>query len=144
MSRRTTGSEHTEQAALFAWARLLQGQHPELRWLAAWPNGGHRAKKTAAMLKAEGVQPGPPDVWLPVRRGTHPGLVIEMKIGRNKVTPAQQEWLMHLSGQGWAICVCYGWAGAARVVAEYLGFDSGLDPANTLRGAVVAALEVGE
>jgi hypothetical protein len=37
--------------------------------------------------------------------------------------------------------VCYGWAGAAQIVAEYLGFDSGLDAACPLRGAVVAALE---
>jgi hypothetical protein len=138
MSRQTTGSEHQEQSALFEWARRLQGQHPELRWLAAWPNGGHRAKKTAAMLKAEGVQPGPPDVWLPVRRGAHSGLVIEMKYGKNRLTPEQREWLRHLQSQDWRIAVCYEWTEAARVIADYLGFDSGLDGG---RGAVVAALE---
>lgn len=119
-------SEHTEQAALFEWARLHQPRCPDLAWLAAWPNGGYRAKRTAALLSAEGVQPGPPDVWLCVRRGEVPGLVIEMKVGRNKPTPAQARWLGHLKEQGWTVAVCHSWVAAAEQVSNYLGFSSGL------------------
>lgn len=117
-------SEHTEQAALFQWARLLTPRYPELQWLAAWPNGGFRAKKTAALLKEEGVQPGVPDILLHLRRGDCPGVAIEMKVGTNKPTEAQQRWLAHLASQGWKVAVCYSWQDAACIIAAHVGFDA--------------------
>ena len=119
-------TEHAEQAALFRWAALMEPTHPELHWLAAWPNGGFRHPATAARLKAEGVKRGPVDVWLFVRRGHCPGLAFEMKVGRNKPTDEQSAWLRHLDDQDWCTGVCYDWMSAARLIADYLGFEAGV------------------
>lgn len=47
--------EHTEQTALFSRLALYEGKYPELRWIFAIPNGGHRHIAVAAKMKAEGV-----------------------------------------------------------------------------------------
>lgn len=35
------------------------------------------------------------------------GLAIELKVGRNKPTAAQEKWLWDLKGRGWRVEVCY-------------------------------------
>lgn len=113
-------SEHDEQAALFEWAGLMQGKYPELSLLAAIPNGGKRDAKTGAMLKAEGVKKGFPDIILPVARGAYHGLLIELKAGRNKPTEYQAWWLVQLREQGYSAGVCYGFEEARDVILDYL------------------------
>ncbi len=117
-------SEHDEQAALMGWAILQTGVWPELRLLFAIPNGGHRHKAVAAKMVAEGVKRGVPDVCLPVPRGDHHGLYIEMKYGRNGTSPDQDAWLEALAGQGYKTAVCYSFEAAQRVITEYLGEQS--------------------
>jgi len=51
------------------------------------PNGGERAKREAAKLKAMGVLPGIPDLMFLLPDGTWRG--IELKVGRNTLTPEQ-------------------------------------------------------
>ena len=74
-----TPTEHEEQVALFQWAAANEAQYPSLAMLAAIPNGGYRPMTTAAMLKAEGVKAGYPDILLDVARGPYHGLRIELK-----------------------------------------------------------------
>jgi len=119
-------SEHAEQAALFRWAALASRVHPELRLLFAVPNGGARNKRTAGMLKAEGVRAGVPDVCLPVPRNGLGALYIELKRpgvpGRAKgaLRPAQREWLAALQEAGNCVAVAYGWEQARGVIERYL------------------------
>ena len=114
-------SEHTEQVALFQWAKLAQCEHPELALLFAIPNGGHRAKAVAGKMRAEGVQAGVPDIFLAVpRRGYH-GLFVEMKFGKNRPTAPQLRWLNRLDKQGYLTAVCYGFDEARSTIIEYLG-----------------------
>jgi hypothetical protein len=91
-----SGTEHSQQRALFAWANMAQrfgfaaawddlsytvAKHAETTYgrpgwaiprvvilarLHAIPNGGYRDKITAGKLKAEGVKQGVPDVFLPL------------------------------------------------------------------------------
>ena len=57
--------------------------------LIAIPNGGKRNPREAGRLKAQGVKAGVSDLLLPFSsQGAH-GLWIEMKAGRNKLTPNQ-------------------------------------------------------
>lgn len=112
--------EHLAQVALFRWAEYQSKRWPELALMFAIPNGGYRYAATAAKLKAEGVKAGVPDICLPVPRGEHHGLFIEMKAGRNKPTPPQVAWHMHLSQQGYKVAVCYSWEAARDVIEEYL------------------------
>lgn len=113
-------SEHREQCALFAWAEHARKRLPELGQLFAIPNGGARDKRTGAMLKAEGVKAGVPDVCLPVARHGFHALYIEMKYGKNTVQKHQIEWHHALEYHGNMVVVCYGWEAARRTLEDYL------------------------
>lgn len=111
-------SEHQEQVAVVEWFDL---QYPDLRGrLFAVPNGGHRHPAVGAKLKAEGVRSGVPDLWLPVPRHGFSGLVIELKAGRGRVTPEQDDWLNFLAGHGFAALLCRGSEAAIRTIRDYL------------------------
>ena len=112
--------EEHEQIAVFQWAALQQCMMPDLKWLYHVPNGGKRDAATAARLKAAGVKPGVPDIALDVPRGRHHGLRIELKYGKNKPTPNQQEWLDHLNASGYRAVVCYGADEAIDEIKNYL------------------------
>jgi hypothetical protein len=62
-------TEHQEHLALLTWASLQAGRFPELPNICTIANGGKRSKVTAALLKAEGVKRGVPDIHLLVGRG---------------------------------------------------------------------------
>lgn len=114
--------EHREQAAVVTWANEPEQleRWPELEYLYAIPNGGHRRKSVAARLKAEGVQSGVPDLKLPVARQGYHGLYIEMKYGRNKPTDNQRRWIRFLRRQGYRVEVCYGAEAAKQVIVNYM------------------------
>ena len=120
MALRLTGSESEEQIALFQWAEVMSGKHPELALMYHIPNGGARYAATAGRLNAEGVKSGVPDLCLPVARGAFHGLYIEMKVKPNKPTKLQLVWLSELSKQGYQTNVCYSWQEAADVIEKYL------------------------
>lgn len=113
-------SEHDEQVILFNLAALHETQYPELAWLHAIPNGGLRNQRVAIKLKAEGVKAGVWDVFLPVARGGYHGLYIEMKYGKNKLTPSQREFQEFIDRQGYAHMVCYNGETAYHLVEKYL------------------------
>lgn len=115
-----SGSEHGHQAALFCWANLNKHIHPELALMFSVPNGGLRSTKTASRMKAEGVRPGVPDIFLPVARGNYHGLFIEMKNERGHVTAEQRKWLNDLRAQGYAVEVCFSWEAAVNILCVYL------------------------
>jgi hypothetical protein len=124
-------SEHQEQAALIKWADLLALQYNDLRSLFAVPNGGLRAKATAAKLKAEGVRPGVPDLLLLVPAPSSSrffgcsGLAIELKRAKGgRATKAQTEWLSRLERNGFAVVVAHGWRHAADAIEDYLELNT--------------------
>jgi len=118
--------EHDEQAAVVAWARLHETRWPVLRLLFAVPNGaslaggpGARARQMTR-LKAEGLKPGVPDLWLPVANNTYRGLVIEMKVGHNKPRADQMKWLDAMNDIGWLAVVCWSADEAIEILKEYV------------------------
>jgi hypothetical protein len=114
------GTEHAHQVALFAWAALEARDHPELKLMFAIPNGGKRDARTGAMMQAEGVRPGVPDIFLPVsRHGLH-GLFIELKKPGGTVSSKQTDMLQALIAQGYAIAVAIGWDQARQFIIKYL------------------------
>lgn len=115
-------TEHQEQAALIAWAN----NHPirPIRLLLAIPNGGARSIKTGTMLKAEGVRPGVPDLFLPVARGTFHGLWIEMKRSKGgSVSEDQRKWIYLLDQQGYMVEVCKGFDAAKSTIENYMALS---------------------
>lgn len=117
-------TERAEQKALVAWARTWSSAVPELATLFAVPNGGHRDKRVAAQLAAEGVLPGVPDLFLPVARGMHHGLFVELKRARGgRLSPAQRAMIERLSAAGYRVAVCPGWDAARDAIVRYLGLE---------------------
>ncbi len=123
-------TEHDIQSALFAWAELASGRHPELKLMFAIPNGGKREKRQnkkgrwfspeAQRLKKEGVKPGIPDIFLPCARcGSH-GLFVEMKAPDGKVTSEQKKMHELLRWAGYAVIVCYSLESATALIIWYL------------------------
>ena len=116
--------EHQHQKALFEWAAIARDRHPELDRMFAIPNGGHRHKATAAKLKAEGVKAGVPDICLPVARGGHYGMFLELKAGKNRPTAEQAARLEQLREDGYFAVWCVGWAEASTLIVGYLEMGS--------------------
>jgi len=116
-------TEHNEQAAFFSWCDLQQGMYPELAYIFAVPNGGHRHKAVAARMKAEGAKAGVPDICFPVPRGGYHGLWMETKVGKNKTTASQEDWLEFLDRQGYAVAVCYGFDELVETTEWYLELE---------------------
>lgn len=117
--------EHREQCAVMSWVRFHVKHWPELDLLFAVPNGGHRSKATAGKLKAEGVRAGVWDLWLPVRRRPWSGLVVEMKMKPNRLTPVQREFGAGIEAQGFRTAVCYSAPEAIATIDEYIRLPRG-------------------
>ena len=93
-------TEHEEQREVVKWFRRKYGP---VR-IFAIPNGGFRSRATAARLKAEGVSPGVPDLFVPAHN-----LWIEMKrVKGGKLSPDQRDWIKYLEMLGNTCLVCFG------------------------------------
>lgn len=112
--------EEEEQIKLFQLANYQRGQYPEIEMLFAIPNGGYRTKAEASLFKAQGVKAGVPDVFLAYPSGNYAGLFIEMKHGKNKSTPIQEDWQRRLQFAGYQVKVCYGAEEAMHEIIQYL------------------------
>lgn len=117
----TFPTEAEEQRALFRWAALASGAHPELRKLFHIPNEGRRSVVTGRRMKEEGMKSGVPDICLPVARGGYHALYIELKrVKGGRVTDAQRRWLYDLNVEGNRAVVCKGWNAAREEIENYL------------------------
>jgi hypothetical protein len=118
-------SEEDEQIALFAWARAHRRKYPELRWLHASLNGmAASSPREAKQAKRAGMESGVPDVFLPVPRGKHCGLYIEMKRSDktlSDLSESQREWKTGLTENGYRAEVSFNWEQAKDFILEYLG-----------------------
>lgn len=160
-------TEHSHQRALFAWLNMAAsfgfvaawdelsyttaghaiatygpancpGIQP-LRRAHAIANGGQRDKITAGKLKAEGVKPGVPDIFLPIPTfdGVPPfdfktdrllycGLYVEMKRPKaegqraGSTSDDQDGWIAYLRSVGYAVSVCFTWEQAAKQIQAYV------------------------
>lgn len=144
-------SEHDEQVEFFKWCAevahagfdlvLSQASKPyakekldpikSLRLIHAIPNGGARGndsrtnKIRGAMLRAEGVRKGVPDIFLPFPCKGYHGLYIEMKVAdRTKahVSPEQTMFMQELTLLGYRCEVCYGAEQAKQAILWYYGY----------------------
>jgi len=93
-------TEHEEQRELVSWFRKT---YPGVM-IFAIPNGGARSASTAGRLKAEGVLPGVPDLFIPEWR-----VWVEMKRTKGgSVSKEQKEFHKYLAGVGYCVIVAKG------------------------------------
>ena len=123
MKRLINPSEAQEQTWLFQWAEAMKVlRWPEVDLMFHVPNGGSRNPAEAARLKAQGVKPGVPDLFLPIARNGYHGLFIELKRKTGgRTSPEQERIVRQLNQQGYKAVVCKGWNAAADIIEEYLG-----------------------
>jgi hypothetical protein len=114
-------SEDDLQIACFEWIELMRPAHPILEWVIHVPNGGKRPRGAAGKLKAMGVKPGVLDVLLPLPYNGWSGLAIEMKVGANKTTEQQDDWLAVFHASGYYTAVCYSAEEFMAHVNKFLG-----------------------
>ena len=115
--------EHKAQVAVINWCRLAKKDFPQASRIFAIPNGSLRHPGVARKLKAEGVRPGCPDLFLPVARGGMNGLFIEMKVKPNRPTVEQMNEMQQLYSSGYAVFVCYSSSAAIERIQEYLALN---------------------
>ena len=103
-------SEHLQQVRLVSWFRRT---YPGVRVFAI-PNGGHRGASQGASLKAEGVSPGVPDIFVPAWN-----LWVEMKRESGGiVSPVQKDWISYLESIGHRVIVGHGFEDAKRQILD--------------------------
>ena len=101
-------SEHLQQVRLVSWFRR---SYPDVRVFAI-PNGGHRGVSQGAALKAEGVSPGVPDLFVPAWN-----LWVEMKReAGGVVSPVQRDWIEYLESIGHRVIIGRGFEDAKRQI----------------------------
>lgn len=123
--------EHQEQKRVFDSCKYLKIPNSNVAaydLMFAVPNGGSRSKRRglsleAIRLKAEGVKPGVPDIFLAHANSHYHGLFIEMKRASkslSKVSDEQKLWQERLLKQGYLAVICYGADEAITVIKDYI------------------------
>ena len=111
-------SEHFEQRLLVQWFRR---KWPDVR-IFAIPNGGYRSRATAGRLKAEGVSPGVPDLFVPAW-----GLWIEMKRGKGgSLSAEQKDFIKYLESVGFLCIVGKGNQDAQDKITAFFTQNKGI------------------
>jgi hypothetical protein len=88
------GSEHHLQAAVAEYLTLTL---PHEAVFCSIPNGGKRDKATAGKLKAEGLQPGAPDLLILWKSRA---IGLELKTGKGRLSPQQMAFSMRWTTAG--------------------------------------------
>ncbi len=94
-------SEHQIQKAFIKLVDLHLKRYPMLNILFAVPNAAKRSYALAAMLKAEGLRSGCPDIMFPYNNGKYNGLALEFKSALGKPTENQILFMKQLESYGW-------------------------------------------
>jgi hypothetical protein len=71
-------------------------------------------------LKRMGVKKGVPDFFLAIPLDGYAGFWLELKVGKNKVTPEQANFLARKSNRGYLCAACWGFDNAKELILTYL------------------------
>ena len=112
--------ESYEQERIFAWARHQVSKYPQLKLLHHITNEGKRSVVAGASLKKQGLLSGVSDICLPVANDKYNVLYIELKVGSNKATKAQLEFISLVNEFGGKALVVYGADAAKEVIKNYI------------------------
>ena len=84
--------------------------------------GGQYQVHMSQRIKAKksGYKKGFPDIFIYEPRGSYHGLAIELKVGYNKPTIEQLNWLQNLTDKGYLATTCRGIDEALEVINGYL------------------------
>ena len=105
----------TEDHEQMLFVQGFRRTYPEVR-IYATPTGGHRHPAVAAKLKATGVSPGVPDLFIPDWR-----LWVEMKrVKGGSLSAEQKDWIAYLEGCGYTCKVAKGADQAKEMILKFV------------------------
>ena len=113
-------SEYSEQCVVFQWVKLHKKKYPELKWLFSTLNGVKLNIGQAVKAKKSGMKAGVSDIILPAKNNKYSGLFIELKVGKNKPSKEQLEFIEFTRSQGFYSQVSYGSVEAIDLIVDYL------------------------
>lgn len=116
--KRRKTEEFAHQKAFVRWFRLSHPSYVDLLTISSF--GENIGAARMAQLKAMGLVPGYPDLMLCVPTPKHPGLFIEMKKPKGRLSPHQKEIHKILKAQRYKVVTCYHWEEARWVTQDYL------------------------
>lgn len=96
-------TEHDMQASIIAECNWRANQDARWGLLMAIPNGQYRE----GQRMEPGLRAGVPDLFLPVARHSRIGLWLELKVGKNRLSPEQECWIRRLRVEGYCVEVVY-------------------------------------
>ncbi|EKO3439515.1 VRR-NUC domain-containing protein [Vibrio fluvialis] len=115
--------EHYDQVRVMDF---LERFHPDIYEIAAAiPNAGKRSGKQGAMMIAEGLKPGYPDITIDEARGGYHGFRLELKVGANRASDKQKEYHEKLRARGYCVVLVWGFDAAMRSILEYWALNEG-------------------
>jgi hypothetical protein len=94
-------SEHQIQSAFFKWLALAYPNANCVTW--ATPNAARRSHQMAAIMKAEGLKSGVPDVFMAMPRGEYHGLFLEFKSHAGVISENQLIFCVNLRSMGYQV-----------------------------------------
>lgn len=107
--------------------KWFEYQYPKLsKLLIAIPNGLHLAGTPVQRAikvkraKAEGLKVGTPDLFLAVQSTVYPGLWIEMKTDKGKLSDNQNTMINELVAQGYRVEICRSFEEFKKIIDTYL------------------------
>lgn len=113
--------EHYLQVRIFDW---LERELPEIYDLThATPNGGKRGKKTAFAMQAEGQKKGYLDLSIDRACGSYHGFRMEVKFGKNRLSPQQIQWVSWLEKEGYKVVVVWTLEDAVKEITDYVSLE---------------------
>ena len=111
--------ENSLQASCIQWFRL---QYPS-KLIFSIPNGallgGKNRFAVINMLKRTGLLNGVPDLFIAEPNTGCAGLFIELKVGKNKLRPQQEEIINMLRDRNYGVLICYSLDDFMRGIKNY-------------------------
>lgn len=117
-------SEHLLKAAFFAHVREARRRDKRFDLVFSIPSGRQPSVVLASRLKAEGVEPGVPDVFCAIPAGGYAGLWLEFKAPKGALSHAQAQKIALLREAGYRVEVVRDAMAAFNLVEDYLN-DNG-------------------
>jgi hypothetical protein len=100
-------------------SRWLRYQYPNVIWLHP-QNEGRRSPFERYLYKQLGCLTGASDMLIFEAKGSYHGLAIELKVGNNKPTPRQQEFITTMREKGWWADVVWEFDAAVQLIDWYM------------------------
>lgn len=110
-----------EQAEHINVVNWFNYQYPELSDdLHHFANERKCSIQQGRLLKRMGVKKGVADFFLAIPLDGYAGFWLELKVGKNKVSPEQEAFLRRKTERGYQCASCWGFEAAKELITTYL------------------------